>query len=64
MKDPIFFPMGAGGVDFPGIKAHLDKIGWQGWWTVELDSSPARPPIESARVSREYIEKRLKVKAG
>jgi inosose dehydratase len=64
MKDPIFFPLGAGGVDFPGIKAHLDKIGWQGWWTVELDSSPARPPIESARVSREYIEKRLKVKAG
>jgi inosose dehydratase len=61
MTDPIFFALGTGGVDFPAIKAHLDKIGWQGWLTVELDSSPARPPKESARISREYIEKRLKV---
>jgi inosose dehydratase len=61
MTDPIFFPLGHGGVDFPAIKAHLDKIGWQGWLTVELDSSPARPPKESARMSREYIEKTLKI---
>jgi inosose dehydratase len=64
MKDPIFFELGKGGVDFPAIKAHLDKIGWQGWWTVELDSSPARPPKESAKISHDYIEKRLKVKVG
>ncbi|MGH9841538.1 MAG: sugar phosphate isomerase/epimerase family protein [Blastocatellia bacterium] len=57
MKDPPFFPLGHGGVDFPAIKAHLDKIGWQGWLTVELDSSPWRPPRESARMSREYLEK-------
>ena len=61
MTDPIFFELGVGGVDFPAIKAHLDKIGWQGWWTVELDSSPARPPKESASISRRYIENRLKV---
>jgi inosose dehydratase len=61
MKDPIFFELGKGGVDFPGIKAHLDKIGWQGWLTVELDSSPYRPPKESARISKEYIEKTLRI---
>jgi inosose dehydratase len=64
MKDPIFFELGKGGVDFPGIKAHLDKIGWRGWLTVELDSSPSRPPKESARMSRKYIERTLKIKVG
>jgi sugar phosphate isomerase/epimerase len=59
MKDPPFFPLGHGGVDFPALKAHLDKIGWQGWLTVELDSSPWRLPKESARRSREYLEKTL-----
>jgi len=59
MKDPPFFPLGHGGVDFPAIKAHLDRIGWQGWLTVELDSSPFRPPKESARLSKQYLEKTL-----
>lgn len=59
MKEPPFFPLGHGGVDFPAIKAQLDKINWQGWLTVELDSSPWRPPRESARISREYLEKTL-----
>jgi inosose dehydratase len=62
MKDPIFFELGKGGVDFPALKAHLDKTGWQGWLTVELDSSPYRPPKESARISRDYIEKILRIK--
>ena len=64
MTDPIFFELGKGGVDFPGILAHLDRIGWRGWLTVELDSSPFRPPKESAVLSREYIEKTLKLKVG
>ncbi len=64
MKDPIFFELGKGGVDFPAIKAHLDRIGWQGWLTVELDSSPFRPPKDSARMSREYIEKKLKLRVA
>ncbi len=59
MKDPPFFPLGHGGVDFPAIKAALDKIGWQGWFTVELDSSPYRPPKESARQSLDYLKKNL-----
>ena len=62
MKDPIFFELGKGGVDFPAIKSHLDEIGWRGWLTVELDSSPYRPPKESARISREYIERTLAIK--
>ncbi|MSV29645.1 MAG: hypothetical protein EXQ52_13005 [Bryobacterales bacterium] len=64
MKDPIFFELGKGGVDFPAIKKHLDQIGWQGWMTVELDSSPARPPKESARISRKYIETKLGIKVS
>lgn len=59
MTDPIFFELGIGGVDFPAIKAHLDKIGWSGWLTVELDSSPSRPPKESAKISRAYLENKL-----
>ncbi len=62
MKDPIFFELGKGGVDFPAIKKHLDEIGWSGWLTVELDSSPFRPPKESARISKNYIEKTLGIK--
>lgn len=62
MKDPIFFELGKGGVDFPGIKAVLDKAGWRGWLTVELDSSPYRPPKESARISHDYIENKLRIK--
>ncbi len=56
MKNPCFFPLGEGGVDFPALKAHLDKIQWRGFLTVELDTSPFRPPIESARTSLRYLE--------
>lgn len=55
MTRPLFFPLGKGGVDFHALKAHLDSIQWRGWFTVELDSSPARPPRASARISREYL---------
>jgi sugar phosphate isomerase/epimerase len=61
IKDPPFFPLGHGGVDYPAIKAHLDKIQWKGNLTVELDSSPFRPPKESARISKKYIETVLKI---
>ena len=64
MKDPIFFELGKGGVDFPAIKKHLDDISWHGWLTVELDSSPSRPPKESARISKDYIESTLGIKVS
>jgi sugar phosphate isomerase/epimerase len=50
-------------VDFPALKAHWDQTGWEGWLTVELDSSPFRPPKESARMSLRYLEKTLGIKA-
>lgn len=59
MTDPPFFPLGSGGVDFKAIKAELERIGWKGAWTVELDSSPFRPPQQSAKISYEYIRKEL-----
>lgn len=59
MNDPPFFPLGQGGVDFPAIIAELDRISWRGHLTVELDSSPFRPPRESARMSLRYIENTL-----
>lgn len=61
MNDPPFFPLGHGGVDFPAILAQLDRIGWKGHLTVELDSSPFRPPKESARMSLAYIKNTLKL---
>lgn len=63
MKSPPFFPLGQGGVDFVALKAHLDSIQWRGFLTVELDTSPFRPPKESARISLRYIEDKLGIKA-
>jgi inosose dehydratase len=64
MKNPCFFELGKGGVDFPSIKAHLDQIGWRGWLTVELDSSPFHGPKKSAAISRQYLEKVLRLTVG
>jgi inosose dehydratase len=61
MKTPYFFPMGTGGVDFPGLKAYLDSIQWRGFLNVELDTSPWRPPQESARMTANYITNVLKI---
>lgn len=61
MKDPPFFPLGHGGVDFAAIKTHLDSIGWKGFFTVELDSSPFRPPKESAAMSLRFLRETLKL---
>jgi inosose dehydratase len=61
MKDPYFFPLGNGGVDFLALKAHLDEIQWKGFLVVELDTSPWRPPKESARITANYIRNTLKL---
>jgi len=61
MKNPYFFPLGNGGVDFPALKAHLDSIQWKGFLVVELDTSPWRPAKESARITARYIEKELRI---
>jgi inosose dehydratase len=56
----IFYELGRGGVDFPGILAVLRKNRWKGWLTVELDSSDTTPK-ESAGQSRKYLEDVLKL---
>jgi len=63
MVDPVFLPLGAGGVDFDGLKKHLDRLDWKGWLTVELDTSPMRPPKESAAISLRYLRDTWKVNA-
>ena len=61
MNDPYFYPLGEGGVDFPGLLAFLNNIKWRGHLTVELDASPWRPPKESARLTAGYIRNVLKL---
>ncbi len=63
LKEPIFFELGTGGVDFPSLLAILEKAAWQGWLTVELDES-RRGPKESARMSKQYIEKVLRLQVN
>jgi sugar phosphate isomerase/epimerase len=61
IKDPHFFPMGNGGVDFMALKAYLDSIQWKGFLVVELDTSPWRSPKESARITAKYIQNTMKI---
>lgn len=61
MKDPYFFPLGNGGVDFLGLKSYLDSIEWKGFLVVELDTSPWRAPVESARISADYLRNTMKL---
>jgi len=61
MKDPYFFPLGNGGVDFLALKTHLDSIQWKGFLVVELDTSPWRPAKESARITANYIQNSMRI---
>lgn len=53
-----FFELGRGGVDFPEILRILNDANWQGWFTVELDSTITTSQA-SATVSKEYLERIL-----
>ncbi len=59
----IFLELGSGGVDFPGILAVLRKQDWDGWLTVELDSTDTTPK-QSAAQSKKYLEEVLGLKVG
>jgi inosose dehydratase len=56
-----YTPVGEGVVDFTGMLALLDEIGYHGWLMVELDGTPAatRTPKEAARVSKVNLERLL-----
>jgi inosose dehydratase len=52
----VFCELGKGSVDFPGVLAALDEIGYDGWIVVEQDVLPGMgTPRESARRNREYL---------
>ncbi len=52
----VFCELGRGCVDFPGVLAALDEIGYDGWIVVEQDVLPGMgTPRESARRNREYL---------
>ena len=55
-ENRIFFELGKGGVDFPGIKKILDDNNWKGWWTVELDRTGTTAK-ESCTTAKRYLEK-------
>jgi len=54
----IFYELGKGGIDFPGILAILRKKHWKGWLTVELDSTDTTPR-DSAAQSKKYLNETL-----
>ncbi|HJR78765.1 MAG TPA: TIM barrel protein [Anaerolineales bacterium] len=56
VRNGIFCELGKGDVDFPGIKAELKSIGYDGWIVVEQDVLPGMgQPKESAQRNREYL---------
>ena len=56
VRNGIFCELGKGEIDFPLVKAELEKIGYQGWIVVEQDVLPGMgSPRQSARRSREYL---------
>lgn len=54
--DPFAFePLGMGALDMAGIVGTLDKLGYDGWATVELDSYDGDPK-EAATISRDFLD--------
>ena len=53
-----FVELGRGKLDFKSVFAALDRVGFDGWGVVELDSvpDPARTPKESGAIARRYLE--------
>lgn len=56
VSNAIFPELGQGSVDFPGVYAALQEIGYDGWIVVEQDMLLSMgTPFESAKRNREYI---------
>lgn len=61
-----FVELGRGQVDFPAIFRALERIQFEGWAVVELDSVPGSggSPLQSALIARQYIENTLGLEIG
>ncbi len=60
---PVFCELGLGPVDFPGIMAFLEGIGYDGWLTVEIDKSTSTPQ-NSLLICRDYMQNQLGIPVG
>lgn len=57
VRNGIFCELGRGEVDFPALKAALDKNEYKGWIVVEQDVLPGMgAPKESASRNRDYLK--------
>ena len=56
LTDKGFVELGEGSLPLDKIVNLLKKKGYNGWLTVELDASE-KTPLESAKISRAYLEK-------
>ncbi len=56
-RQGIFCPLGRGAVDFEQVAATLERIGYEGWGTVEQDASPTGEsvPLDDARASLAHL---------
>ena len=52
----VFAELGEGFVPYPEIFGILDEAGFEGWLIVETDRTTKESPLESARISREYLK--------
>lgn len=59
-----FVELGRGRVDLPAVFKALKDVKFRGWAIVELDAVPdkTRTPVESALMSKQHIEDKLKLK--
>lgn len=56
VRNGIFCELGKGEIDFPAIKAELDRQGYSGWIVVEQDILPGMgSPKASAQRNRDYL---------
>ena len=55
-QNGIWTELGQGYIDFPTIFSALDKAGFTGWIIVETDVTQLSSPLESAKVSRGYLQ--------
>ncbi|HEY9089164.1 MAG TPA: TIM barrel protein [Anaerolineaceae bacterium] len=56
VRNGIFCELGQGEVDFPAVKAELERMGYDGWIVVEQDVLPGMgSPKQSAQRNRDYL---------
>ena len=63
IRDDEFVELGEGTIDLRGVMDALTEIGYTGWAVIELDDT-TRTPLDSALLSRRYLEEQLGLQVG